>query len=126
MNSPERGWTGGRRSSPGSKNVRQEETNRLEEEYGDVCGEKPEGCLRVMSNNINGLSIKNNIKFNKLKSFIDEFDIDIFGCQEVNVCWNRYHFRERLHITLRGWRESCMASVVFNTTERSKSKVQRE
>ena len=122
MSSTERGRTGGRRSSPESNNTRLVETNRLEEEYGDECGAKEDGNIRIMSNNINGLGVNNGIKLDKLKAFIDDNDIDILGCQEVNVCWHQCKFRERLHQRLRGWRECCTASVAYNTTERNITK----
>ena len=125
MNSPQRGRTDGRRSGPRSTNTRLEETNRPEEGVGDECGVKGEGCIRLLSNNINSLSINSNLKLSKVKAIIDDFNVDIFGCQEVNVCWKSCRFSERLYRRLRGWRETCTSSVAYNTTESSRKKVQR-
>ena len=125
MSSRTRGRIGGRRFCPRSNERRLGETNRPVEEYGDECGNKEEGCIRIMTNNINGLSVKSQLKLSKLKSFIDDFDIDIIGCQEINVYWNNCKFKDRLHQKLRGWRESCTCSVAYNTTEKGSDIAQR-
>ena len=120
MSSDERGKAGGRQSYPQSKRRRRIETNRPEEVIGDECVRKDEGCIRIMGNNINGLSIDNNFKINNLKSIIDDYNVDIFGCQEVNVCWNLCRFKDRLFQKPRGW----TTLVAFNTTEACKRKHQ--
>ena len=124
MCSLKRGRTEGRRSCPQSKHARLHETNRQTEGVGEECGKKIEGSIRIMSNNINGISINNYLKLDKVKSIIDDFDVDVFGCQEVNVCWSRCKYSERLFSKLRGWKESCISSVAYNATESSTKKKQ--
>ena len=59
-----------------------QEPNRPKEIVGDKCGEKEEDCIRVITQNINGIVQKaNNLKEQSLKAFIWKYNIDILGIQ---------------------------------------------
>ena len=66
------------------------ESNRSEEFVGDHCGDKNNRCLRIVTQNINGLGqIQNSLKELNLKYFASNYGVDILGIQETNVCWNK-------------------------------------
>ena len=102
-----------------------QESNRLEEYVGDQCGDKSKLCLRIVTQNINGLGqMKNSLKELNLKSFASNFGVDILGIQETNVCWNKVGQQHTIWDRFRGWKEACKLSVAFNSYEKNSQKYQ--
>lgn len=69
--------------------------------WGDCLTNKSDGCIRVVSKNIQGLGVTaGNSKEDELKSCIVNKSIDLIGIQEPNVNWykckNRDRFSERI------------------------------
>ena len=57
-----------------------QELNRPEEIVGDTCGKKGKDCIRLMTQNINGIGQHcNNIKEKSLKDFCSSYNVDIFA-----------------------------------------------
>ena len=99
-----------------------QEPNRPEEVVGDVCGKKDMECLRIVTQNINGIGQgRDNIKESALKKFIIDKDIDIFAAQQLNVCWSKVMHKNKIWDRFRGWKEACNLSVAFNCKEKSES-----
>ena len=82
-----------------------QELNRLVEELGDHCGTKCGSCIRIVSQNINGLGQSTtSLKEKRLKNFALDKEIDILGVQEFNVCWNKVKNTNKVWDRFRGWK----------------------
>ena len=81
------GW---RRLRDDSVGTDRQEPNRQEETVGDRCNAKEEHCLRLISQNINGIGQEtNNEKELGIKNFITDYKVDIMAVQQLNVCWSK-------------------------------------
>ena len=102
-----------------------QESNRLEKFVGDHCGVKNKLCLRIVTQNINGLGqMQNSLRELNLESFASNLGIDILGIQETNVCWNKVGQKHAIWYRFRGWKEACKISVAFNSYESNSQKYQ--
>jgi len=102
-----------------------QESNRSEEFVGDHCGDKNKRCLRIVTQNINGLGqMQNSLKELNLKHFASNYGVDILGIQETNVCWNKVGQKNAIWDRFRGWKEACKLSVAFNSYESNSQKYQ--
>ena len=94
------------------------ESNRSEEFVGDHCGKKHKLCLRIVTQNVNGLGqMQNSLKELNLRAFASNFGVDILGIQQTNVCWNKVEQQHTIWDRFRGWKEACRLSVAFNSYE---------
>ena len=110
---------GGRQLQGETRRVDRQEPNRPEEAVGDICGKKHDMCLRIMSQNINGIGQnKNSNKENGIKGMIVEFSVDVLGLQELNVCWYKIPEKQRIWDRLKGWKEQFNLSVAHNMEEK--------
>jgi hypothetical protein len=67
---------------------RQTKGTWLDQENG--MEKKKSNILRIGFNNINGFSNNNNNDYNNnLRSFISQYEFDLFGMSEININWNR-------------------------------------
>ena len=74
-----------------------QEPNRLEEREGDICGEKCDDCIRLLSNNVNSLGqVEGSEKEMIFKEFVKDYEIDIAGIQETNICWHLMSHKNRI------------------------------
>ena len=73
------------------------EPNCLDGSIGDICGEKCDECIRLLSNNVNSLGqYAGSNKEMNLKEFLKDYDIDITWIQETNVCWHIMSHKDRI------------------------------
>ena len=109
---------GGRLSRVNILRKGRQEPNRQEEYVGDK-GENKEGdCLRIVTQNINGIGQKsNNIKEKSVKEFIQQFHIDLYAIQQLDVCWDKVRNRNKIWDRWRGWAENSNLSVAYSTDE---------
>ena len=97
-----------------------QELNRPEEIIGDSCTTKSNDCLRLMSQNINGLGQdSNSIKEQGLKKFIEEYKIDVMAIQQVNVCWSKVSYNNKIWERFRRWRQSHNLSVAYDMVDKN-------
>ena len=97
-----------------------QELNCLVEAVGDHCGTKVGDCIRIVSQNINGLGQSaTSLKDQRLKNFAIDKEVNVLGIQEFNVCWNKVKNTNKVWDRFRGWKESCNISVAFNTFEKN-------
>ena len=95
-----------------------QERNRLEESVGDRCGKKQSAVIRVITQNIDGIGQEpNSLKERNLKDFVLDKEIDIFGFQQLNVCWSKLKYKYRVWDRFKGWNESYSMSVAFNNQD---------
>ena len=96
-----------------------QESNRSEEIVGDALGVKDHNCIRLLSQNINGLGREaNSNKESLLKSFITDNGIDVMSFQQLNYCWSTLSYKNRVWDRFRGWKESHNLTVAYNTCEK--------
>jgi hypothetical protein len=115
-------WPAINRNS-GSHSLRASETpgvttggrdNESEHEWGDWCGEKEEGILRIGSINIGTFpSNKAHKKLHLLQEFIKRHDIDIMGLQEINTHWKKKVMTEQISELTQGWFSNSRLNVAY-------------
>ena len=82
-----------------------QESNRSEDIVGDICSTKHSECLRLITQNINGIGQTiNNIKETGIKAFTHDYSVDILALQELNVCWNKIPYAQRVWYRFMAWR----------------------
>ena len=78
------GWRRLRNDSVGTD---RQKPNRQGETVGNRYNAKEERCLRLISQNINGIGQEaNNEKELGIKNFITDYKVDIMSLQQLNVC----------------------------------------
>ena len=81
--------------------------------------------MRLVTQNINGISPTiNSIKEQSVKDFAQDFSVDIFAQQQLNVCWNKVKEGERIWDRFKGWRKSHNLSVGFNAEDKNSKRHQ--
>ena len=97
-----------------------QEPNRQEEIVGDSCKTKEEQCIRLMSQNVNGIGQEaNSAKEIGIKDFILNNKIDIMAIQQLNVCWSKVSNINKIWDRFRRWRENHNISVAYDTTDKN-------
>ena len=80
-----------------------QELNRPEDGVGDHCEGKNEGCIRIVSQNINSLGlVAGNMKEKNLNEFLMEKSVDVMGIQELNIQWNKVPHKDKIWDRFRG------------------------
>jgi len=82
-------------------------------------GKKQDTTLRIAFQNIGGFSKDEemDLKFESIRNFINDRQIDIFGFTEANTCWDVTPEVDRPAHRTRGWWETSQWVVTHNCTE---------
>ena len=96
--------------SEGGKHIESEmDVSSLEknERWGMELGNKHDNKFRIIFANCNGLPIFNqHSKNDQIRSCIDEWNADVLGLEEVNVCWQVINNSDRLYTRPSTWWKS--------------------
>jgi len=88
-------------------------------EWGTTLGKKQGLTLRIAFQNIGGFlkDDEMDIKFEAVRRFVTDHNIDIFGFTETNTCWDVLDDAQRPATHTRGWWETCQWALSHNRTE---------
>jgi hypothetical protein len=82
--------------------------------YGDPISQKPTGSIRLLFQNVKGLTHSTTLEDYKYYfQCIQGLDVNIFGLSETNTCWSHHHLTSDYRTALR--RYSRQSKTVFGT-----------
>jgi len=95
--------------------------------WGQSLETKREKTVRIVFQNIAGLSCDDQVremKLDVLKQWMTRNQVDIFGCVKLGICWDLEEYKRRLPQATRGWWEAVQWSLGYNQLERHPSVAQ--
>ncbi len=95
--------------------------------WGNTLEMKREKTICIVFQNIAGLSRDSeacNMKFDLLRQWITQNQVDIFGCIELGTCWDLVDYQRWLPQLTRGWWEAVQWSLGYNRLEQHLAFVQ--
>ena len=88
--------------------------------WGDIMPRKDKEIIRIAFQNINGFGItKKDCKAERIREFMEENSIDIFGMAEMNVNWRIVGKKNTINDLTRGWFENQRVNTAYNQHDRT-------
>ncbi len=92
-------------------------SHRSLDRWGNMLETKREKTVRIVFQNIAGLSKDPeacDMKLDLLQLWVTQNQVDIFGCVELGMCWDLVDYQHQLPQLTRGWWEAVQWSVSYN------------
>lgn len=119
--------TRNRKNSNSTQKPREENHRKQGGIWGHHMGEKKDGYIRILFQNIGGLRQKGKgttYKLDKFKRTVLKNEVDIYGMAEVNTDWRLMETEQTLWTRTKGWHKHRRISISHNTQGAPKLKFQ--